>query len=247
MKKVNSSVQQAVSSRVLALFVTLRGWRIFAVSIRPSHFKGTATECCIQPIRIHHFTWLLNTMHFWYIFDIMRFQAFSAVRVTITNFWVSARCGLVSGYQRFGGTHCLHLQGWSGDVGRGRIYIGLETGGWENGSPFAISTQKMDTVCFFKTPKPGRTSSHSKSFWIHQTKCRPTDTDKVRAVSCRLHFLCANLLCEVMSIHNSKDFKHKWLRAMLICGKVHPSAALFRLGRRDFYAIYAKAGQLKLR
>jgi hypothetical protein len=37
-------------------------------------------------------------------------------------FKVMARCGLVSGYQRFGGTYCLHLQGLSGRLlGSGRF------------------------------------------------------------------------------------------------------------------------------
>jgi hypothetical protein len=27
-------------------------------------------------------------------------------------FWVATPCGLVGGYQRFGGTYCLYLQGW---------------------------------------------------------------------------------------------------------------------------------------
>jgi hypothetical protein len=42
----------------------------------------------------------------------MRFEALPAVKKSMLIFWVVTSCGLVGRYQRFGGTYCLHLQGW---------------------------------------------------------------------------------------------------------------------------------------
>jgi hypothetical protein len=40
-----------------------------------------------------------------------RFEAFTAVKIQVDVFWVVTSCGVVVGYQRFGGPCCLHLQG----------------------------------------------------------------------------------------------------------------------------------------
>jgi hypothetical protein len=40
----------------------------------------------------------------------LRFEVFTAVRMMM--FWVLAPCRLVGRYQRFGETHCPHLQAW---------------------------------------------------------------------------------------------------------------------------------------
>jgi hypothetical protein len=39
-------------------------------------------------------------------------EALTAVEGHIVCFWVMISCSLVDEYQRFGGTYCLHLQGW---------------------------------------------------------------------------------------------------------------------------------------
>jgi hypothetical protein len=42
------------------------------------------------------------------------FSVFTVVKMTmLLLFWVMTPCGLVSRYQRFGETYCLHLQGFS--------------------------------------------------------------------------------------------------------------------------------------
>jgi hypothetical protein len=33
-------------------------------------------------------------------------------KISMLVFWVATSCGLVGRYQRFGGTYCLHFQGW---------------------------------------------------------------------------------------------------------------------------------------
>jgi hypothetical protein len=35
-----------------------------------------------------------------------------AVKMSMLVFWVATPSGRVDRYQRFGGTYCLHLQGW---------------------------------------------------------------------------------------------------------------------------------------
>jgi hypothetical protein len=42
----------------------------------------------------------------------MRFGLLTAMKMSMVVFWVVTSCGLVGGCQRFGGTYCLHLQGW---------------------------------------------------------------------------------------------------------------------------------------
>jgi hypothetical protein len=41
----------------------------------------------------------------------MRFEVLTVVKMSMV-FWVVTPCGLVGRYQCFGGTYCLHLQGW---------------------------------------------------------------------------------------------------------------------------------------
>jgi hypothetical protein len=41
----------------------------------------------------------------------MRFEVLTA-KISMLVFWVVTPCGLVGEYESFGGTYCLHLQGW---------------------------------------------------------------------------------------------------------------------------------------
>jgi ABC-type amino acid transport system permease subunit len=40
-------------------------------------------------------------------------EILTTVHISMVVFWVAMPYGLVHGYQRFGGTYCLHLQGSS--------------------------------------------------------------------------------------------------------------------------------------
>jgi hypothetical protein len=40
----------------------------------------------------------------------MEFEGLTTTKIYIAVFWVMTPCSLVGGCQRFGGTHCLHLQ-----------------------------------------------------------------------------------------------------------------------------------------
>jgi hypothetical protein len=40
----------------------------------------------------------------------LRFEVLTAVKITMLVFCDATPCGLVGGYQGFGGTYCLHLQ-----------------------------------------------------------------------------------------------------------------------------------------
>jgi hypothetical protein len=42
----------------------------------------------------------------------LQFDALTALKMSMLVFWFVALCGLVGGYQRFGGRYYLHLQGW---------------------------------------------------------------------------------------------------------------------------------------
>jgi hypothetical protein len=42
----------------------------------------------------------------------MRFEVFTAMKMPMLIFWVVTPCELVGRYQRFGGTYCLHLEGY---------------------------------------------------------------------------------------------------------------------------------------
>jgi hypothetical protein len=47
--------------------------------------------------------------------------------VFINVFWVVTPCGLVGGYQRFGGTYCLHHQGFSSGAMEATLFVnGIE-------------------------------------------------------------------------------------------------------------------------
>jgi hypothetical protein len=41
-------------------------------------------------------------------------EVLTSVNMSVLVFWVVTPCGLLSRYQRFGGTYCLHLQGPGG-------------------------------------------------------------------------------------------------------------------------------------
>jgi hypothetical protein len=43
----------------------------------------------------------------------MKYEVFTAMKIHIAIFWVMTPCGLVTGYQHLGRTHCLHSQGKS--------------------------------------------------------------------------------------------------------------------------------------
>jgi len=49
---------------------------------------------------------------------------FTAVMLQVEFFWIAIPCSVVVGYQCFGGTCCLHLQGEVN--GTGKIGIGIE-------------------------------------------------------------------------------------------------------------------------
>jgi hypothetical protein len=44
--------------------------------------------------------------------NITRLEVLTVVKMLMLVIWVVALCGLSGRYQRFGGTCCLHLQGW---------------------------------------------------------------------------------------------------------------------------------------
>jgi hypothetical protein len=44
--------------------------------------------------------------------DSMGSEVLPVVKMSMSVFWVVTLCGLVSRYQRFGGTYCLHFQPW---------------------------------------------------------------------------------------------------------------------------------------
>jgi hypothetical protein len=41
----------------------------------------------------------------------LRLEVLTAVKMTMVIFWAVTQCDFVGGYQSFGGTHCIHLQG----------------------------------------------------------------------------------------------------------------------------------------
>jgi hypothetical protein len=71
------------------------------------------------------------------LFILLRYEVSTAVRMMI--FWVLAPCRLVGRCQRFGGTYCLHLQGWSCNAPL---------------PSFANSTLKMEIVSFSEMLAP---------------------------------------------------------------------------------------------
>jgi hypothetical protein len=42
----------------------------------------------------------------------LRYKVLMAAKMSVLVFWVVKPCGLAGRYHRFGGTYCLHLQGW---------------------------------------------------------------------------------------------------------------------------------------
>jgi hypothetical protein len=41
----------------------------------------------------------------------LRLDIFTVMNVEVLVFWIVMLCSDMIGYQRFGGTHCLHIQG----------------------------------------------------------------------------------------------------------------------------------------
>jgi hypothetical protein len=42
---------------------------------------------------------------------VTRFEVLVVVKMSVVVFWVVTSCGLLDGYEHFGGTYCHHLQG----------------------------------------------------------------------------------------------------------------------------------------
>jgi len=51
-----------------------------------------------------------------FFFFFLRFEVFTVVTIQVEVFCVVTQCSVMAGYQRFGGSCCLHLQG---EVGHG--------------------------------------------------------------------------------------------------------------------------------
>jgi hypothetical protein len=50
-----------------------------------------------------------------------RFEVFMAGKIHVEVFWAVTPCGVVAGYQHFGGHCCLHLQGEDGNRKHGMV------------------------------------------------------------------------------------------------------------------------------
>jgi hypothetical protein len=51
------------------------------------------------------------------------FEVSTAVKIQVEVFWVMTLCGVVVGYQLYGGLFCLHFQGEMNGTGRNGVCI----------------------------------------------------------------------------------------------------------------------------
>jgi hypothetical protein len=74
----------------------------------------------------------------------LRFEVLTAVKISTLVFWVVTPCGLVGRYQRFGGTHCHHLQHF------GRLLQYVPPKRWYiPTSPHGVTTQKTSINAYY--------------------------------------------------------------------------------------------------
>jgi hypothetical protein len=108
------------SSHILYLFVLISKFNVILLVPISSHSERLLSVLCCLFLQF-----------------VVRFSHNKkmSMKIAMVVCWVVAPCGLTGGYQRFGGTYRLHLQGRSEDVPRNFAnHLQVHTG-WESRKP----------------------------------------------------------------------------------------------------------------